>query len=215
MGGATCWQRRLPQWQNGRNIREIAEKLAVRQGFEPWVGVYPLQRFSKPPLSATQPPHRDEIAKDFECPEAIAGLNPADCAQNCAQTASNGPQQYTAQRRRWKLTVGLPRSSSDEPGPVPSLPREAVLLDEWRARRPVGRARRRHPVAVSRVPAGAGVSRSRGGTGVAASRYLPVPDGSLRPGAARRLSHARRATGGGALGGAAEPLHAVDVAADH
>lgn len=35
----------------------------MRQGFEPWVGVYPLQRFSKPPLSATQPPHRGKNAK--------------------------------------------------------------------------------------------------------------------------------------------------------
>jgi hypothetical protein len=33
-------------------------KLAVRQGFEPWVEVLPLQRFSKPPPSASRPPHR-------------------------------------------------------------------------------------------------------------------------------------------------------------
>ena len=66
-------------------------KLAVRQGFEPWVGVYPLQRFSKPPLSATQPPHRIEIPKEFEDSEGMAGLDRPDCAQNCAQTRSKSP----------------------------------------------------------------------------------------------------------------------------
>ena len=75
-------------------------KLAVRQGFEPWVGVYPLQRFSKPPLSATQPPHRDEIPKDFEDSQEIAGLDRPDCAQNCAQTGSNCPRQYSFGGRR-------------------------------------------------------------------------------------------------------------------
>src|SRR3954470_1509274 len=35
-------------------------KLEVRKVFEPWVELYTLQRFSKPPLSATQPPHRVE-----------------------------------------------------------------------------------------------------------------------------------------------------------
>ena len=34
---ATCWQRGLPERRKGKNAREIAEMLAVRQGFEPWV----------------------------------------------------------------------------------------------------------------------------------------------------------------------------------
>ena len=72
----------------------------MRQGFEPWVGVYPLQRFSKPPLSATQPPHRDEIPRDFECSEGIVGLDRPDCAQNCAQTGSDCPRQYSLGTRR-------------------------------------------------------------------------------------------------------------------
>ena len=45
-----------------------------------------LQRFSKPPPSASRPPHRDEIAKDFEDFSPNAQLLTADCAQNCAQT---------------------------------------------------------------------------------------------------------------------------------
>ena len=41
-------------------------KLAVRQGFEPWVELWAVQRFSKPPPSASRPPHRMRgFPKDF------------------------------------------------------------------------------------------------------------------------------------------------------
>ncbi len=41
---------------------------------------------SKPPPSASRPPHRVEIAKEFEGFSPIAQLLTADCAQNCAQS---------------------------------------------------------------------------------------------------------------------------------
>ncbi len=46
--------------------KDVNQIMAEKQGFEPWEGINP-QRFSRPPLSATQPPlhTRGEIIQEF------------------------------------------------------------------------------------------------------------------------------------------------------
>jgi hypothetical protein len=123
-------------------------KLAVRQGFEPWVQLYTVQRFSKPPPSATRPPHQSKLLRIFAGLAYLDRSRTPYCAQNCAQAGSKPPaglrrSRHYSDRRRCEFygrSISSPSVRGCPRGPCSGWPfagnRAECCLEFWNARDP-------------------------------------------------------------------------------
>ena len=110
--GANCWRNLsnggsnqiLARGQIKRGPRGSPFYMAVGQGFEPREGINP-QRFSRPPLSTTQPAHQKQIVPPLARQAALYSATP------CVQGQSGNPR-------------GKPLS----PGPLRAFRLKAVAL---------------------------------------------------------------------------------------